>query len=93
MCDLHFLLERRLPNLVDVNQSKAVIAYEQRFLSCMAFSFYEVDRVVGLFTERKQTNYANNLVTLKAMQERLDLCSQGKQLQFFYNSDTMHVSR
>ena len=63
----------------------------------MAFGVYEVIRVACLL-HPKQTNYATDktrerlLKHKKAMQERLNLCSQGKQLQFFfffYNSDTM----
>ena len=56
----------------------------------MVFSVYEVVRVACL-SHRKQTNYATDKPrerprkTLKAMQERMNLYSQGKQLQFFFS--------
>ena len=56
----------------------------------MAFGVYEVIRVACLL-HPKQTNYATDktrerlLKHKKAMQERLNLCSQGKQLQFFFS--------
>ena len=68
-------------------------------LSCMVFSVYEVVRVACL-SHRKQTNYATDKPrerprkTLKAMQERMNLCSHGKQLQFFFLLQYWHdVSR